>query len=154
MDRVVANVRAPDSRQTCETVETYAMTFEPGSRGQNDGSVKGGAPGVVRRVYRALLLQEFVAREFRGNVRAKRLAIGSPVISQRHPFIPDLLEVFLIGRGSVSGFQMQHAADSSYNLRETSERGGGGGCKPGYVGRAVGARLRFELLRGGIVDWR
>src|ERR1043166_1745787 len=96
-------------------------------------------------------LDEMVAGEFVLHLRPESLAAGVVIVAQlEHPFEPDLLQVGLIGRRAVSGFQLDPAADGADQLLELLERSRHRGLQAADIGPV----LLLEGLRVGVRDRR
>src|ERR1041385_5148676 len=120
---IVKDVRPLDAGQQRQAVQADAALPQHRLAGKHDRRVERQAASVIRRRHRLLGFDEMVAGEFVFHLRPESLAAGVVIVAQlEHPFEPDLLQVGLIGRRAVGGFQFDPAADGADQLLELLER--------------------------------
>jgi hypothetical protein len=118
----VYDIRAAQAGKAGQPIQRHLPALDPGVRRNGNGGVEGVAAGVVRRSHWALRFQQMVPREFVLYLSAQILARRNVVVPELHPFIPDLLQVLLVCRRPVCGFEIDRAAHLPQYLLEPCKR--------------------------------
>src|SRR5579863_7330887 len=108
VDRITTAVRSPDACEGRELVNGDALSIQARSAGHGDGRVKSESERMVGSRDGLLPGEQLMALEFGAYFLAQRLAAGGPVVAKfLRPLDPDIVEMGLIGRRQVSGFQLE-----------------------------------------------
>jgi hypothetical protein len=88
--------------KVCQRIHRYTVAAQPSITRQIHRGIKGEATGVIRNRYRLLRFDQAVPRKLPFRLRPKILAAGFIILAEFvHPFMPDVLQVFLISGGAV-----------------------------------------------------